>query len=184
MLGAAAASTLGVVAGPVLGGRDAPAFVPSGRPVLTHGVQSGDAVAGSATVWTRADRVGRMLVEVSGRPDFRDAVRMPGPVLRPGTDFTGKSRITGLAPGRRTYYRVRVEAEHGLCSESLTGSLRMPGGRDGIRFVWTGDIAGQGWETIPTSAACASSMRCGRCGRTSSSAAATLCTPTGRSPRR
>jgi alkaline phosphatase D len=73
VLGATAAATLGSVAGPALLSGRAAAFVPTGRPVLTHGVQSGDAVGDSAYVWTRADRVGRMLVEVSERPDFRHA---------------------------------------------------------------------------------------------------------------
>ena len=35
-------------------------FRAGGRPVLTHGVQSGDATADSAVVWTRADRPGRL----------------------------------------------------------------------------------------------------------------------------
>ncbi len=149
VLGATAAVTLGSVAGPgVLAGR-ATAFVPAGRPVLTHGVQSGDAVGDSAYVWTRADRVSRMFVEVSDRPDFRRARRLRGPLLTPDTDFTGRLRITGLCPGRKTFYRVRAETDHGLASAPLTGTLAVPGRRDGIRFVWTADIAGQGWGINP-----------------------------------
>ncbi|NUU24384.1 MAG: alkaline phosphatase, partial [Streptomycetaceae bacterium] len=51
----------GIAAAPVLGGTAAaaPAYVVSGRPELTHGVQSGDATADSAVVWGRADRPGR-----------------------------------------------------------------------------------------------------------------------------
>lgn len=37
--------------------------------MLTHGVQSGDATAESALVWTRTDRPSGMWVEVSRRPD-------------------------------------------------------------------------------------------------------------------
>jgi alkaline phosphatase D len=149
VLGATAAATLGSVAGPTLLSGRAAAFIPAGRPVLTHGVQSGDAVGNSAYVWTRADRVGRMLVELSDRPDFRHARWLRGPLLTPDTDYTGKLRLTGLYPGRRAYYRVQVEADHGLRSEPLEGSLAVPGGHDGIRFVWTGDIAGQGWGINP-----------------------------------
>jgi alkaline phosphatase D len=69
--------------------------------VLTHGVQSGDAVGGSAYVWTPAARVGRMLVEVSERPDFRHARPLRGPLLTPDTAYTGKlrrvSKIAGTA---------------------------------------------------------------------------------------
>ncbi|WP_306216405.1 PhoD-like phosphatase N-terminal domain-containing protein, partial [Actinoplanes sp. RD1] len=54
---------------PVLSG--APAFAAGkARPLLTHGVQSGDALADSAVVWTRADRPSRMWVEISRRPDL------------------------------------------------------------------------------------------------------------------
>ena len=55
----------------------------------------------------------------------------------------------GLPPGRRVHYRVRVEGERGVTSEPRTGSLSIPGRHEGIRFVWTGDIAGQGWGINP-----------------------------------
>ncbi|RKF24583.1 alkaline phosphatase D family protein [Micromonospora globbae] len=149
----------GVVGGGLLGGGAAPAapaWRPSGRPVLTHGVQSGDATADSALVWTRADRPGRMLVEVSRRPDFRGARRVTGPVLDPSGDFTGTVRLRGLPAGERLHYRVRVESldRHGLVSEPLTGTLTTaarPHDRRDVRFVWTGDIAGQGWGIAPDS---------------------------------
>jgi alkaline phosphatase D len=149
VLGAAAATSLGAVAAPIIGGRSAAAFVPSGRPMLTHGVQSGDAVGASATLWTRADQAGRMLVELSTRPDFQEALWLRGPVVGPETDFAGKLRVHGLLRGQRTYYRVQVEGDYSRSSEPLTGSLRIPGREDGIRFVWTGDIAGQGWGINP-----------------------------------
>jgi alkaline phosphatase D len=100
-------------------------------------------------VWTRADRAGRLLVEVSERPDLHGARHLRGPLLTAATDFTGKLRIPGLRPGVRAYYRVRVEGEHGRSSDGLTGSLAVPGRLDGIRFVWTGDINGQGWGISP-----------------------------------
>jgi alkaline phosphatase D len=146
-----AAAATATTAGSVTMGRPAPAapaLVPSGHPVLTA-VQSGDAAGGAANVWTRADRPGRMLVELSTRPDFAQVWRVRGPALAPETDFTGKARVHGLRRGVRTYYRVRVEDEYGLSSEPLTGSLVIPGRSDGIRFVWTGDIAGQGWGINP-----------------------------------
>ena len=50
----------------------AAALAPSGislarpdRPLLTHGVQSGDVTWDGGIVWTRADRPSRMFVEVS-----------------------------------------------------------------------------------------------------------------------
>ena len=147
----------GVAGGALLGGAGAnaaPAWRPAGRPTLTHGVQSGDVTADSALVWTRADRPGRMLVEVSRRPDFRGARHLRGPVLGVDGDFTGKVRLRGLPDGERLHYRVRVESleRHGLASEPLTGTLTTAPGRHrrrDVKFVWTGDIVGQGWGIAP-----------------------------------
>jgi len=145
------AGLAGGAAGTFLGG---PAFAvrPTGRPVLTHGVQSGDAAADSAVVWTRADRPGRMWVQVSRRPDLRGARLVRGPVLTPDTDFTGKVRLRDLPSGDTLYYRARVESldRPGLLSEPVRGSFRTaPARRADIRFVWTGDVAGQGWGIDP-----------------------------------
>ncbi|BFU45382.1 alkaline phosphatase D family protein [Krasilnikovia sp. MM14-A1004] len=123
-----------------------------GRPALTHGVQSGDATADSAVVWTRADRPSRMWVQVSRRPDFRGARLVRGPVLTPDTDLTGKVRLTRLPSGTPVHYRVRLESldRPGLSSEPLTGRfVTAPTARRDIRFVWTGDVAGQGWGIDP-----------------------------------
>ncbi|MFY1698698.1 MULTISPECIES: alkaline phosphatase D family protein [unclassified Solwaraspora] len=162
-LRAGLAAGAGLAGGALLGGPGAaagagrpgaPAWRPSGRPVLTHGVQSGLVGPGRAVVWTRADRPGRLVVEIGRRPDLRDARLVPGPVLDAGRDFTGKLRLRGLPAGERLHYRVRVTSldRPGLASEPLTGSLvtgppARPGRRHcaDVRFVWTGDIAGQGW---------------------------------------
>jgi alkaline phosphatase D len=142
-----AGGVLGVLpAGPVFAGWAAD------RPVLTHGVQSGDVTADSAVVWVRADRPGRMWVEVSRRPDLRVARRVRGPVLTPATDFTGKVRLRGLPSGERLFFRVRVESldRPGLFSEPLAGSFATaPTRRQDISFVWTGDVVGQGWGIDP-----------------------------------
>jgi alkaline phosphatase D len=145
------ATGAGIAAVPLLGSGVSAAWRPSGRPVLTHGVQSGDATAESAVVWSRADRAGRMRVEVSRRPDFRGARAVRGPVLTPDADFTGKVRLRGLPAGERLHYRVRVESldRPGLFSEPLVGSLRTAPRKGDVRFVWTGDIAGQGWGIDP-----------------------------------
>ncbi|MYW00184.1 alkaline phosphatase D family protein [Streptomyces sp. SID3343] len=129
-----------------------PAYIASGRPNLSHGVQSGDATASSAIVWGRADRPGRLIVEYGTRPDLRDAHRVRGPWLTPQSDLTGRVRLRGLASGRRIHYRVRVEGEHGAAGEAVTGSLvTAPSerARAAVRFVWSGDTVGQGWGSNP-----------------------------------
>jgi alkaline phosphatase D len=136
----------------------AAALVPSGislaktdRPTLTHGVQSGDVTWDGGIVWTRADRPSRMLVEVSNDPGFRLSRRIRGPLLTPETGGTGQVRVSSLLPGRPAYYRVTAEDLHGRTrSEPVTGSFTTaPLGRDDVRFVWSGDVAGQGWGINP-----------------------------------
>ncbi|MFE3459582.1 alkaline phosphatase D family protein [Nocardiopsis aegyptia] len=130
-------------AGPVLAqGRN--------RPVLTHGIQLGDPRADGAVVWTRADRPARMVVEVATRPDFRDARTVRGPQLTPASDGTGRVRVTGLDAGREVYLRVHAESGR-YSSEVLEGGFRTAGGADDdtIRFVFSGDVAGQGWGINP-----------------------------------
>jgi alkaline phosphatase D len=152
VLRAGVAGGFGLAGGFTGGPGSAAAWVPAGRPVLTHGVQSGDATADSAVVWTRADRPGRLWVQVSRRPDFRGARLVRGPVVTPDTGGTGKVALRDLPPGSRLYYRARVESldRPGLSSEPVAGSFTTaPVRRDDVRFVWTGDVAGQGWGIDP-----------------------------------
>jgi alkaline phosphatase D len=130
----------------------APALIRRDRPRLTHGVQSGDVTARGGVVWARADRPARMLVEISRRPDFRHSTILRGPVLTPATDLTGKTFLRGLPPGSRIHYRVRLADldRHAVVSAPVEGTFRTaPNRRDGISFVWSGDLAGQGWGINP-----------------------------------
>jgi alkaline phosphatase D len=43
------------------------------RPVITHGIQSGDVSLDSAVIWARADRSARMLAEVATTDSFKTA---------------------------------------------------------------------------------------------------------------
>src|SRR3954462_10796647 len=95
----AAGSFTGAVGGSFV---TTPAFSSAGvRPLLTHGVQSGDATADSAIVWSRADRPARLWVQVSRRPDLRGGRLLRGPVVTPDTDFTGKLRLHNLPADSR-----------------------------------------------------------------------------------
>jgi alkaline phosphatase D len=132
---------------------DSPAFSAAGsRPLLTHGVQSGDATADSAVVWGRADRPARLWVQASRRPDLRGARLVRGPIVTPDTDFTGKVRLAGLPSDAKIYYRVRAESldRPGQFGAAVSGTLATaPVRRKDIRFVWTGDVVGQGWGIDP-----------------------------------
>ena len=139
----AAAGAAAFVARPGL----APAFVRS-RPVLTHGIQSGEVTARSAVVWARADRPSRMLVKVLGK----HSRWIEGPELTERSDFTGKVPLRHLHAGRRVEYRVALQdlRNPAVLSEPLDGSFRTaPVDRRDVSFVWSGDLAGQGWGINP-----------------------------------
>ncbi|SDY15374.1 alkaline phosphatase D [Amycolatopsis xylanica] len=121
------------------------------RPVLTHGVQSGDVTTDSAIVWTRADKPSRLIVEVSRDESFRHARRIAGPVMSPETGGTGKVRVPGLLPGTEYHYRVVADDDR-TCSEPLTGrfgTAPLPFSRRDLRLVWGGDVVGQNWGINP-----------------------------------
>lgn len=129
-----------------------PAFVRSGRPVLTHGVQAGDVFGHQAQLWTRADRASFMMIELSRDADFRRTFPVIGPLMRPGTDFTGQKCVLGLPSGADIHYRIKAVNATDWRAESdwTTGRFHTIGGRlDDIRFLWSGDIAGQGWGVNP-----------------------------------
>ena len=130
----------------------APAFVRSGRPRLTHGVQAGDVHGHDATLWARADRPSRLVAEISRDPSFRRSVSVRGPVVTPTSDLTGQWTVRGLPPGVDVHYRVRAVDLHDPRRRSapVEGRFRtLPQRPDDIRFLWSGDIAGQGWGVNP-----------------------------------
>jgi alkaline phosphatase D len=118
------------------------------RPVITHGVQSGDVSIDSGVVWARTDRPARMLVEVATTDSFadvRDAVFVDA---TPETDFTAKAILEDLPAGQDIFYRIRFQdlASPTLVGDATIGRFRMaPRDRRSVSFVWSGDTAGQGW---------------------------------------
>ncbi|MFI6205995.1 alkaline phosphatase D family protein [Streptomyces sp. NPDC051041] len=131
----------------------APAFARSGRPVAGWGVQTGDVTCDSGLVWVRSDRPARMIVETSATESFRNPRRLHGPLLGADTDFTGTTRLRGLPPGEQIHYRVLLADpdDPRRTGEPVTGTFRTVPvrRRDGVRFLWSGDLAGQGWGINP-----------------------------------
>src|SRR5215472_1463186 len=66
------------------------------RPLITHGIQSGDVSLDSGVVWARADRPARMLVEVATSDSFRNIRSATFVDALPETDCTAKALIEGL----------------------------------------------------------------------------------------
>ncbi len=118
------------------------------RPMVTHGVQSGDIGADRAVLWARADRPSRALFEWSTTESFKDSVRVPALNALPTTDFTAKLMAEGLPSDQDIFYRVLFEDLNDVnsVSESVVGRFRTaPTGLRDVSFVWSGDTAGQGW---------------------------------------
>ncbi|MET9109676.1 alkaline phosphatase D family protein, partial [Streptomyces zhihengii] len=131
----------------------APALALSGRPRAGWGVQTGDVTTTSGLVWVRSDRPARMIVETSATGSFRRPRTWRGPLLGPDTDFTGTTALRGLPPGEQVHYRVTLADpdDPRRTGEPVTGTFRTAPARrrQGVRFVWSGDIAGQGWGINP-----------------------------------
>jgi alkaline phosphatase D len=154
------------------------------RPLITHGIQSGDVSVDSAVIWARADRPARMLVEVATSDSFKTVERALFVDALPESDFTAKALIEGLPAGQDIFYRICFQdlASPTITGEPMVGRFRTaPRDLRSISFVWSGDTAGQGWGIDERAAACARMRPCSAPAPISSSTAATPSTPTVRS---
>lgn len=118
------------------------------RPVITHGVQSGDIAHDGAVIWARADRDARMMVEVATTDSFRDARAVAPVAATEASDYAAKLTLQGLPSDQDVFYRVRFAdlADVNAVSEPMVGHFRTaPSGLRDVSFVWSGDTAGQGW---------------------------------------
>ena len=118
------------------------------RPVITHGLQSGDVSVDSGVIWARADRPSRMLVEVATTDSFKDIRSAAFVDALPESDFTAKLLVENLSVAQEIFYRVRFQdlGSPTIVGEPQVGRFRTaPADRRSISFVWSGDTAGQGW---------------------------------------
>jgi alkaline phosphatase D len=145
--------------------KGAPAILASDseRPQAQQGVHFGDPGNGSVVVWSRSDRAARLLVEWSYDDLFREVHRLVGPHALETTDFTARQDLEGLEPGRDVFVRVSFQSltNARAISEPVAGRFVVPpDGRVGegrmlgharsdLRFLWSGDTAGQGWGINP-----------------------------------
>lgn len=118
------------------------------RPVLTHGVQSGDVSGDSGMVWGRTDRPSRIRVEFATTESFASPIGSVFADALPESDFTAKMGLDGLPAGQDIFYRVipQALAEPTLLGEPMVGRFRSaPADRRDVTFCWSGDTCGQGW---------------------------------------
>ncbi len=117
-------------------------------PVFEHGVQSGDVRTGSGMIWTRTDRPAKVMMEVSTTEDFANARRLPPMDALPQSDFAVKRLVDGLPSDQDIFYRFTAQdlSDVNAISDPVTGHFRTaPTSRRDVRFVWSGDTAGQGY---------------------------------------
>jgi len=120
----------------------------STRPAFTHGVQSGDVDGASGMIWARADRPSRVMYEIATREDFANPVKLPWVDALPDSDLAAKRLVTGLPSDQDIFYRLTLVdlSDINATSEPIVGHFRTaPASRHPVRFVWSGDTAGQGW---------------------------------------
>lgn len=118
------------------------------RPIITHGLQSGDVDASSAMIWARADRPSRMMVEIATSDSFSSSLRLPPIDALPESDFAVKRLIEELPADQQIFYRVSFVDLNDVnaISEPLVGRFRTaPTSRRSVKLVWSGDTGGQGW---------------------------------------
>ena len=127
----------------------APNLVRRDRPTLPSGIASADVTPSSAVVWSKTDRPGRLVVQVTSHGRFDRAIHLRGPKTSADDDFTARLPLRGLRPGQRYDYRLGFEDVNGRIGETLDGSFTTPGRNRPVSFVFTGDTAGQGYGINP-----------------------------------
>jgi alkaline phosphatase D len=118
------------------------------RPVITHGLQSGDVDTRSGMIWARADRPSRVMFEVATTDSFKNARTLPSLNALPESDYAVKFLLEDLPSDQDIFYRTTLASLDDLkaTSEPMVGHFRTaPASRRNIRFSWSGDTAGQGW---------------------------------------
>jgi alkaline phosphatase D len=154
------------------------------RPLITHGIQSGDVSNDSAVVWARADRPARMLAEIATTDSFKTIHRAVFVDALPETDFTANALIEGLPAGQDIFYRVRFQdlASPTIVGEPMTGRFAARRATaDPSRSSGPGIPPAKAGASTRPAAACAPTRPCCATARISSSIAATTSTPTDRS---
>jgi alkaline phosphatase D len=93
-----------------------------------------------------------MLVEYDFNSRFTNPIPVRGPFAIEASDYTARVDLTGLPENSEVFVRVMFEdlSNDNNLSEALQGYFRTaPVKNRPIRFLWSGDTAGQGWGINP-----------------------------------
>ncbi|MBM3813617.1 MAG: alkaline phosphatase [Acidimicrobiia bacterium] len=122
------------------------------RSTVPYGVQTGDVIPGRAIIWSRAESPSRMIVDWSQHQDMRNSRRMQGLDALPSTGLTARLDLRDLPLNAQIHYQVRFLdlRDNRTLSEPVNGTFRTaPTRPSNIRFLWSGDTAGQGYGINP-----------------------------------
>jgi alkaline phosphatase D len=122
------------------------------RPDTGGGLQIGDLRGDRAMVWSKTDRPARMRLRWSTTESMQNAVTVPFVDALQDTDFTAKIDLADLPAGQQIFVETSFLdlADYRTWSEPVRGRFRTPPAtRRNVRFVWSGDTAGQGWGINP-----------------------------------
>ena len=143
-----------LASGAVAGRADpaAPAVIVSDkqRPVIGSGIQIGDVGAPRHRLARAPHRAAAGGMDRSER--FAAPQLLRGPWATEASDFTARVDLRGLPAGEQLFLRVRYEdaAQPRALSEPVLGRFRTaPLAARDLRFVWSGDTAGQGYGINP-----------------------------------
>jgi len=132
---------------------NSPAWIPSdrSRPKIPYGIMSGDIRGNQAVIWSKSDRLSRMVIDYSLDENFNRSQRISGELAIAQQDFTARIVLPNLPTDRPIFYRVTFQDPNQpkIQSEPAAGRLQIPGSRKDIFFAWSGDTAGQGWGINP-----------------------------------
>lgn len=119
---------------------------PSSNPLMAQGIQIGDLAPGRAVIWSRSDRPARLMIEYAFNAQFVNSKVIRGAYALETADFTARQDLVDLPQGSEVFVKVWFEdlTNARSKSEPVTGHFKTIGKQDDIRFVWGGDVAGQG----------------------------------------
>lgn len=102
------------------------------------GAAAGEVTPTSAILWARADRPGRVLLEVSPKRNFAsEGVDLSVLRARAARDRTVQGKVGRLKPGRRYFYRF--SQGRGRVVRGTFVTAPKPSANSTIEFAWTGD---------------------------------------------
>lgn len=122
------------------------------QPQLEQGIQIGDVRADRAVIWSRSDRPARLLVEYDFTERFANPISVRGPFALETSDYTARVDLTDLPANSEIFVRAMFQdlSNERVVSEAVQGHFRTaPRKTRAIRFLWSGDTAGQGWGINP-----------------------------------